>query len=376
MAIRYFRGRSSPSSRPWISSIVVALIVFVSTLPIYLFPITDLPVPSGAYQVGTMGFEVQDESRLGVFDADEDTPRRLLVRVWYPANPAQSSQPRNYLTEEETEHLIVDLGEMVGVPRLFQYFIHVGTHSFEDAPLVENIGPLPVVIYSHGLGSFAGQNTALMEELASHGFAVYSLQHPYTSAATIFPNGDVVPRSTDFEAPTEDSDPQFTDAHIKSFTGQTIGERFEGRVELRSKTGGFDGRTNAAARVWEQDRIFLLDRLQAGAVPENALSVVSASDFSRTGEMGMSFGGSATGGICMTDHRCAAAVNLDGGDFSEAAWLSNIPVPFLMLESDHTEIYELFGIDATNVPRRSYNEFFLRTPRACGFTSRCISNND
>ncbi len=63
--------------------------------------------------------------------------------------------------------------------------------------------------------------------------------------------------------------------------------------------------------IWLADRLFVHDRLQAGEVPPNVADLVAASDFSHVGEMGMSFGGSTTGAVCMVDKRCAAAVNLD-----------------------------------------------------------------
>ncbi|MCR3777536.1 hypothetical protein K3Z94_28350, partial [Pseudomonas aeruginosa] len=70
----------------------------------------------------------------------------------------------------------------------------------------------------------------------------------------------------------------------------------------------------------------------------------------------MSFGGSTTGAVCMVDRRCAAAVNLDGGDFDFAPFDSDFPAPLLMLHADLGNFYRLFGIEPPARPR-SFNDF-------------------
>jgi hypothetical protein len=47
-------------------------------------------------------------------------------------------------------------------------------------------------MFSHGYGGVIMQNTVLMEELASHGYVVFSIAHPYEAVVTAFPNGDVI----------------------------------------------------------------------------------------------------------------------------------------------------------------------------------------
>ncbi|MBF3017754.1 hypothetical protein HKT32_30340, partial [Pseudomonas aeruginosa] len=113
---------------------------------------------------------------------------------------------------------------------------------------------------------------------------------------------------------------------------------------------------NLSAPVWLADRLFVHDRLQAGEVPDRVADLVAASDFAHTGEMGMSFGGSTTGAVCMVDRRCAAAVNLDGGDFDFAPFDSDFPAPLLMLHADLGNFYRLFGIEPPARPR-SFNDF-------------------
>ena len=79
----------------------------------------------------------------------------------------------------------------MGFAPLLTYLKHAPTNAYEDAPLLAGAKELPTLFYSHGYGSFLSQNSALMEDLASHGYVVYSVQHTYDSSATVFPDGSV-----------------------------------------------------------------------------------------------------------------------------------------------------------------------------------------
>ena len=63
-------------------------------------------------------------------------------------------------------------------------------------------------------------------------------------------------------------------------------------------------------------------------MPDAVAGIAGAGDFSSVGEMGMSFGGSTTGGICVVDPRCGAGVNLDGGDYDFGPFNRNVPATF------------------------------------------------
>jgi predicted dienelactone hydrolase len=57
------------------------------------------------------------------------------------------------------------------------------THGYVGAPVRAGGSRFPVVIFNHGYLLYPWQNTALMEELASHGYVVFSLSHPRDSAS-------------------------------------------------------------------------------------------------------------------------------------------------------------------------------------------------
>lgn len=356
---------------PWISGPFFTLLAVLACLGIYFFPIKDLPLPTGEYPVGVRDFELTDTSRPGLIAAGPQEPRRLLVRVWYPAGSTDGFHRRAYFSDQEVDTTAISIGRFLSAPFAFKYLKHVKTNSHEGAPLAVMAEQMPAVVYSHGYTSFASQNTALMEELASHGYAVYSIQHTFDSAPSVFPNGDVL-----------DSDPSLMDdlkavaqpseAMLRGFTGATYADRRGGQIDAHEEALASNDRIAArSTRIWTEDRIFVLDQLQAGAVPETVKDLASASNFEHTGQIGMSFGGSTTGEVCMVDKRCGAGVNLDGGDFHFTPFGRNEPVPFLMLYSDYNKIAAMLTGDP-NAVGHGFNDFSYERPETAGLRADVV----
>lgn len=340
---------------PWLSGIPITIGLIATIALIREFPINPLPKPSGQYAVGVRTFEIDDASRPGIFAAKPDEPRRLLVRVWYPAGDVTGRQPAPYFTRAETSSTAQSLGALVGFPTFFTYVRHVQTNSYADAPLLPRATNLPVVIYSHGYTSHLAQNTALMEELASHGYIAYSLQHTYDSSSTAFPNGDVAPMDPKLfdTVSNEASRPSQADA----FGGDTLDKRLNALLafqEFSLKNG--DRIAVQSTKVWMADRIFLHDTLQK-APPENVAEIARAGNLEKVAELGMSFGGAIAGELCMYDTRCAVGVNMDGGNFPFSATNADEPVPFLMLHSDPSYLYKDLERPVPPTGPRSFNEF-------------------
>lgn len=340
---------------PWLSGIPMIIGLVATVALIHEFPVNPLPKPSGEYAVGVRTFEIDDTSRPGVFVAGPTEPRRLLVRVWYPAGDISGLTPAPYFSKAETASTAQSIGALVGFPPFFTYVRHVATNSYTDAPLLPGAANLPVAIYSHGYTSHLAQNTALMEELASHGYIVYSLQHTYDSSSTSFPNGDVAPMDPKlFETmANETSRPSQADA----LGGDTLDKRINALLafqEFALKNG--DRIAIQSTKVWMADRLFLHDTLQKNP-PQPVADIARAGNLAKVAELGMSFGGAIAGEICMYDTRCAVGVNMDGGNFPFSATNANEPVPFLMLHSDPSYLYASFDRPVPATGPRSFNEF-------------------
>lgn len=342
---------------PFISGTLLVLVAALAVVALYLFPVAGLPKPSGQYSVGVQSFELVDRSRLGVWAAADDAPRRLLVRVWYPAQSVDGLKSRPYFDALEAKHTARSMGELFNFPPFLTYMRHARTNSFEGAPLLSGAAALPTVIYSHGYTSFLSQNTALMEELASHGYVVYSVQHTYDSTATVFPNGDIVPMDPALsQRAQQEGQAELPEAMVKGYTSRELDDRLAGQLQQARDTLDKNERIIGSAAVWLADRLFVHDQLQRRAVPADVADIVAASNLGRVAEIGMSFGGSTTGGVCMVDPRCAAGVNLDGGDFHFLPFNADMPRPFLMLHSDIHGFYRVLKLDNPEI-ERSFNDF-------------------
>ena len=368
LAVARLRGKGGKNGLPWLSGTAFLLVISGAAALIMSFPAFRQPELTGPYAVGVRDFEVIDRSRPGVWVAAADEPRRLLVRTWYPAERSRG-RTRAYFEPHEAETTAAALGyNLLGQRFFLKYLRHVRTNSIEGASLLEGAQKYPVVFFSHGYTSFPGQNTVLSEELASHGYIVYSIAHTFDSADLVMPNGDVLP-----------SDPRLmdylsgSDGDRRDFIALRYGkpmDRYAAASRLHAKA--VDGRTRIlqSASVWLDDRLFVHDTLERGDVPERVAGIVRASKFSSVGEMGMSFGGSTSGAICQIDRRCAAGINLDGRDFHQMSFATNQAAPFMMLYAGLTsaddQSVEDTGGDSPDIKVHGFNDFSYERPETAG----------
>lgn len=357
---RLLRSKAPRTGVPWISGLALSLLAAVGVLALYLFPVADLPVPSGPHPVGVRSFELADQRRTAVLPTGQRQARRLLVRVWYPAQHVAASRRSPYFSQAQADAIAADLGALTGFAPLLSYVKRARTGSDEGAPLLAGAKHLPTVFYSHGLMSFLSQNTVLMQELASHGYVVYAVQHTDDAVGTVFPDGTVAPlnpAAIERARQSRQTQREIPAALVKGFTSADFGERLLGQLQLaEQQLAERDPTITSGAPTWLADRLFVHDRLQRGEVPAAVADVAAASALERVGELGMSFGGSSSGAVCMVDPRCAAGVNLDGANFYLPAWDADVPRPFLMLHSDLGRMYGHFGGKA-NGHERSFNDF-------------------
>lgn len=348
-----FRPKPAPNlaGLPYLSGSAFAVSAVLAGSLLVLFPTQHIPVPSGPHAVGVATFELSDSKRRGVFLAEKYEDRRLLVRVWYPASPEKGSRPEKYFNSSESKTTATGFGSLLGFPPLLTHIRHVRTNSHKNAPPLENVSPFPSVIFSHGYGSFLQQNTALMEHLSSHGYAVYAIQHTYDSSATAFPNGDVAPMDPRLVSDNAAESPQ-------TFSySRDASDRLTARLDMQRNYLQEELRfTKYSAPIWLGDQSFVLDQIQSQNVPEHALEIVKQSRLDRVGVVGMSFGGSTAGAFCLQDERCASGVNMDGLDIHFSATDSAMPVPFLMLHSDIDGFGRMIGAPE-NTPLHAFNEF-------------------
>ncbi|WP_444544799.1 alpha/beta hydrolase, partial [Streptomyces anandii] len=111
--------------------------------------------------------------------------RELMAGVWYPARRAENLPRAPWMTEGALRAFLADVGFPLD-PALGPLTAgHVG------APVRRTGHRLPVVVYSHGSGSHRGDHTVMVQELASHGYAVVTVGHTHDTF-TEFPDGRVL----------------------------------------------------------------------------------------------------------------------------------------------------------------------------------------
>jgi len=330
MLMRFSNGRPEKKKRRFAKAILSGLIRFV-VLPVlvvvacfipWAVPVFEIPDPSGPYGIGVTDFEVDFEDRAEIYTADEDDHREVMVRAWYPAEVAQGSTPMPYLTEAELGPVVEFVGVAAPVPWFFNHLPLVATHSHREADIAATEGPFPVLVFSHGYGSSFAQNTPLMEELASHGYVVFSIAHTY-DGVTLFPDGRAPGVGEHFvraEAYWQGEEGKRVIEEWERGTAEKDGAVRRAALERRiAQERAFRAEvlgSGSSWEVWIDDRLgffAVLGELGSGARPSLFAGKL---DLGRVGLFGMSFGGNTAAEVCHLRPECRASVNLDGNHYS------------------------------------------------------------
>ncbi|MDH4062896.1 MAG: hypothetical protein OEW19_00740 [Acidobacteriota bacterium] len=294
-----------------------------------------LPKPTGPFSVGTTSFRLIDSARPEPFSAT-DEKRQVEVIAWYPAVNGAPGQRAPYLRAGLIEgRTFASL--MRQSDAAFDYLGQIQTWSVLDAP-PRTGDPFPVLVFSHGYVAVASSYTALLEDLASHGYAVLSIVHPFEAVASTRTDGRVVTmldgqgqmhkgiRDVLGEWAAEDE----TMAAVTNAGNDTERLRL-----MRRYLNGLPI-TGAALTRWVNDISLVLNRLPA--LPRSPAShVASHLDLSRLGVFGHSMGGVTAAQFCVEDRRCRAGLNLDGVPQYGPMIDATTRKPFLMVYSARKE---------------------------------------
>ena len=324
---RRARGPRRPSWRrvsgaAIVAAFLVGLLAIVSTV-VHL----RLPTPTGAFTTGKVSAVWVDRSRSEPGTALTTDQRRIRVVAWYPAAPG-TGDPASYLADRETIAAgLVASGEVSALEAEGLRF--VGDPARSRARVAESVSTYPVILLSPGNATNVEFYSALAEDLASHGFVVIGLDHPFQVAAVAL-NDEVAVYA---------GDPPLDRA------AEVTSRRIDERVA---------------------DIAFVLDTLVRDGPGLELLS--GHLDLSRIGLMGHSNGGVAAAMAC-ADRRIAACLNIDGqlagGPFSARPdpVAPTKPFMFLTKESElHPSLAALFeaaGKDTFRVvvPGAAHDEF-------------------
>jgi dienelactone hydrolase len=279
-----------------------------------------LPAPTGPHTIGTVSAHLVDYSRQDPYWSSPH-PRELMVSLWYPARVGGYPERFNgcanrapWMPSKALEQFRPELANLFFTllsppdlpppppgssasglslkasdvnpsnPISLDNVRFPITHAVLNAPVKRSDRPYPVVLFAPGYGINREQGTALVEDLASHGYVVVTIGHTYESAEVVFPDGRVV----------------------------------LGRHDL-------DNSPHLAVALRRNDTKFVLDKIQdlaAGVNPdaENRKlpdELGSSLDLSRIGMFGHSLGGATAVQIMANDDRVIAGMDLDGTVFPD-----------------------------------------------------------
>lgn len=246
------------------------------TLPVPVFP-----APPGPFPVATTVTQWSDPDREDTATAQAGDLRTVVVQFWYPALPGSPDQRRaQYLgrTREEADIVADGVAGYLGMPALvLDGPTRARTHAVPEA--APAAGRFPIVLFSPGLGGVRTQNTAWAEDLASRGYVVAGVDHPYDSAAVVLTDGRTVPTRV-----------------------AASGDRTE---DARRSLGWTTVRASDLSFVLTQ-----LGRVDRGEIPG---PLTGRLDTARVAATGHSLGGAAAMYAAERDPRFTAVINLDGG---------------------------------------------------------------
>ncbi len=185
---------ASPGWVAVVGTVVCCGLALGGVVAAVLLPVPRFPEPSGPHPVGTTVLQWSDPGRPEPATAAAGDHRSVVAQLWYPAQPSSADRPRALhlgRTAAEAELVARAQAGYIGLPGfLLDGAARGRSHSVPDAEPAD--GRFPVVLFSPGLGAVRTMNTGWAEELASRGYLVAALDHPYDSAAVQLTDGRVI----------------------------------------------------------------------------------------------------------------------------------------------------------------------------------------
>jgi dienelactone hydrolase len=252
--------------------------------------VPQLPRPSGAHLVGSVIFHWTDPQRPETFAASAGERRQVVAQAWYPTETPGPPVP--YFEAQGRLPGYVD-----PYPAWFYGdFDQVDTHASAAPPVSAERPTWPVLLFLPGWGAPREEYSGLCADLASRGYVVVALSHPYESTVTVLADGRVVGTAAG---------------------ASILGANMADMTPIRTA-----------------DSRFVLDQLGHLEQVEPHSPLVGHLDVGHMGIVGHSMGGAAAAQVVAEDPRFLVGVNLDGTLPEALASSWHLAAPFLWLQSD------------------------------------------
>ncbi|MDQ0175658.1 alpha/beta hydrolase [Bacillus chungangensis] len=251
----------------WKSIMMILATVFVLA-PAIVFPQNKSPKVTGDDDVETATYTYVDKNRMEKF-TDKRQNRFVNVEFWYPKN--------------------LD-------------------------------GTYPLLVFSHGAYGIKASNTSTYTELASHGYVVVSIDHPYHSFYTRSEDGTVTMINTDFKR-------EIDNMNKGVYSNEELYELYEKWMKLRT-----------------DDMNFVIDTILKKAKSDQN-PIYQHINTEKIGVFGHSMGGAASVGLGRERDDIRAVVNIDGPFFSELVYKKKIDDYVASSEAYTTPLLNIYSDD-------------------------------
>ena len=248
-------------------AIAMLLLVVIAVTPTLLLPQYKLPKMTGTYEVATVNYTYTDKSRIETFTHTGEN-RKVNVEFWYPKDSG---------------------------------------------------GTYPLVVFDHGSFGVKASNTSTFMDLASNGYVVCSIDHPYHSLYTIGSAGHLITVDQSFLQ-------EVIDVNTGKYDEATIFKLEQKWMQVRTS-----------------DMNFVLDTILAQAKEAGSDAVYQLINTEKIGLMGHSLGGAASAQVARERNEIDAVINLDADllgeylDYVDGKYVMNdkvYPVPILTIFAD------------------------------------------
>ena len=289
----------------------------------------ELPKPVGKYTVGITQLYFTDRSRKKVFPFEEDNAfRKIPVTIFYPAESNGNKDSAPYSSPELLEALSKMTFGLVS-----KNAAKVKTNCYKNVPIAASDDKYPVIIFNHGYGGYMMQSTVLCSDLASSGYIVISVGHPYESSGVKYLDGSVIKMPEIMQKNMKCSSFSEECKHIIKALKASTKEYYCDRkaMEMTEQFLKNYQELNDNVKIWVDDSVFVVEQLSAlnegktESMFKNKLKLNLG-----IGITGHSYGGATAAQACLSDRRFVAGINIDGATCGDFLY-KDIKKPFMLL---------------------------------------------
>lgn len=241
-----------------------------------------LPVATGRHAVGTQTFVIADTV---TFPDGSRVARPVACQVWYPASPGAMATKARYVNDPALLDAMIRERYLDLTADDLRGWHDLRLSAIDGAPPSVAAGGhgWPAIVLSHGFGVSRVNYAALAQEMASRGYVVLGVDHPYGGFA-LSPDGNVL---------------------------QPGGDSLRRRLGSTQVPASVDSAMAWDARRWAFEAAAVVTRVAARKTGRQILDAVAV-DTLHVGMLGHSLGGAAALQACRDYSIFRACADMDG----------------------------------------------------------------